>query len=191
MVVGRRLALLRPHSFVAIAAALSVGLGAPASAQSAKAQVIPLSPDDEEAIIVPAGSPMQLASAAAEYSNTKFRGQFTLSGAYEIVGYGNDASVTIWPDRKSLEKLPYWRLRGGPDELYLSNPWAFAQAVVGKDKLNKLKNGKLESVRGRVTIIADDYETSIECDAANFSARYVSLVKAMQIAALPKTEESC
>lgn len=178
---------------VAIFAALCC-MSAAAAAQVAKPQVVALHPGSEgsDAIVVPPGSHMQLASFPGEYGNeAKFRGNFTVSGAYELSGYGDESTVTIWPDDKSIKSLPYWRQRGGPEELYLSNPWAFAEAVVAKEKLAKLKAGKLEKVRGTVTIVADDYETSIECDVAGFSARFVSLVKAMQIAKIPQTEESC
>ena len=116
----------------------------------------------------------------------------TLSAAYEAGGYGDDAFVTLWPDKKSRAALPYWRLRGGPDELELTNDWDFVKAVVPKDKLALLKSGKLETVRGHVTIVADDYRTSIECDVASFSVRFVSVVgKPVQIAAIPASEEGC
>ncbi|MFL5237147.1 MAG: hypothetical protein ACJ8EL_06010 [Rhizomicrobium sp.] len=43
-----------------------------------------------------------------------------------------------------------------------------------------------------MTIIADDYKTTIECDAANFSARFVSVVKPpIRVAAAPTSEEGC
>ena len=166
-------------------------------AQSAKPRVILLHPGahsaDTEAIVIPAGSPMRLVSFPRDFeSNAAFRGHFTLSGDYELSGYGDDAVTTLWPDRRSRSVLPYWRDRGGPHEIYISNAWAFAQAVVPKNKLQTMKANKLPSVRGHVTIIADDYKTSIECDVASFSARFVSVVKpAVRIAANPKSEEGC
>jgi len=164
-------------------------------AQSAKPGVFPLYPGDPdaEAIVIPAGSPVSFDSFPPdELSNAVFRGRFTLSGIYELEAHGDDAFVTIWPDKKSRNALPYWRERGGPDEIYISNAWAFAQAVVPKDKLQNLKSEKLPSVHGHVTIIADQYETSIECDVASFSARFVSVVKpSVRIAAKPKSEAEC
>jgi hypothetical protein len=150
-------------------------------------------PPDREAIVIPAASPLKLASFPRDFeSNATFSGRISLSGAYEVGGYGDDAFATFWPDTKSRATLPYWREHGGPDELELTNDWAFVQAVVPKDKLARLKSGKLESVRGHVTIVADDYETSIECDVASFSVRFVSVVaKPVQIAAIPESEEGC
>jgi hypothetical protein len=182
------------RKLVAIFAALSF-VSAPALAQSAKPQILLLHPDaeDTEAIVIPAGSPLRLGSFPRDFeSNAAFRGRFTLSGTYELSGYGKDASATLWPDKKSRDALPYWRVHGGPNEIYISNAWAFAQAVVAKAKLQKLKAQTDSSVRGQVTIIADDYQTSIECDVASFSARFVSVVKPdVRIAAVPTSEGGC
>jgi hypothetical protein len=152
-----------------------------------------LKPPDEEAIVIPASSPLKLASFPRDFeSNASFTGEVTLSAAYEAGGYGDGAFVTLWPDKKSRSALPYWRLRGGPQELELTNDWDFIKAVVPRDKLALLKSGKLETVRGHVTIVADQYETSIECDVANFSVRFVAVVsKPVQIAALPESQEGC
>jgi len=148
---------------------------------------------DSEAIVVPAASPVRMASfPRGPESNAAFRGRFTLTGNYELSGSGEDAYITFWPDEKSRTALPYWRLRGGPKTIYLSNGWAFAQAVVPKAELQKLKADTDFAVRGQVTIVADDYQTSIECDVASFSARFVSVVEApVRIAAIPQSEEGC
>jgi hypothetical protein len=184
------------RTFVALTAALCF-IGAPALAQKARPQIFLLHPGaepaDSEAIVIPAGSSMRLASFERESEiNAAFQGRFTLSGAYEIGGYGEDSIATIRPDKKSRDALPYWRDRGGPHEIYLTNAWAFAVAVAPGAQLQKLKAGKVDLVRGRVTIVADDYQASIECDTAGFSARFVSVVRRpVQIAAIPQREEGC
>ena len=181
------------RTFVALFAVLSVTSTA-TLAQSAMPQVVLLHPgtDGTEAIVIPSGSSMHLASFPRDFeSSATFRGRFTLSGMYEVTGYGENASVTMWPDRKSRDGLPYWRVHGGPDEIDISNGWAFTRAVVPRDKLQKLKAARPDSVKGRVTIIADNYQTSIVCDVASFSARFISVVKAVQIAANPQSEEGC
>lgn len=169
---------------------------APALAQGVTPAVIPLYPGavppDSEGIVIPSGSPLTLASFPRDGSATaKFSGRFELSGTYELEGYGEDAFLTIWPDRASLDKLPYWNDRGGPERIYVSNAWAFAEAVVARDDLQKLKAETSPSISGRVTIVADQYETSIECDVAHFSARFVSLVNTLQVAAAPGSEGEC
>lgn len=176
------------------AALACIGAVAPAQ-QHVTPAVIPLNPDsdppDTEGIVVPTGSPVQLASFARDEINAKFNGRFELSGTYEIENYGEDTFVTIWPDQKSKDRLPYWHDRGGPDELYISNGREFAQAVASKDELAKLEAGRQPLIRGQVTIIADEYETGIECDAANFSARFVSVVKNIEMAGSPPEEVGC
>jgi len=170
-----------------------------ALAQGGKPQVVllhlgddPADPDSE-AIVVPAASPIRLASFPRDHeSNAAFRGRFTLTGSYELNGSGENAYITLWPDEKSRAALPFWRVRGGPNTIYLSNGWAFALAVVPKAELHKLKADTDFVVRGHVTIIADDYRASIDCDLASFSARFVSVVEApVRIAAIPQSEGGC
>lgn len=145
-----------------------------------------------EALVIPAGSPLRLASAREEDIQARFVGRFTLSGAYRVEGHGEDMSLTFWPDRRSRARLPHWEDREVPEEIYISNDSAFAQAVVPKDQLAKLEAKTLQSVSGRVTIVADSYETSISCDAVSASARFVSVVKRpVQIASLENEEVGC
>jgi hypothetical protein len=172
-------------------------VGAVAMAGSTKPLVTLLHPGahppDTEAMILPAGSPMHLASFPRDFeSNAKFHGRFTLSGAYKVQRYGEETSATIKPDKTSLKLLPYWRDHGGPDEVNISNAEAFAEAVLSPAELQALKAKKGRSPHGRITIIADDYSTSIECDVASFEARFISVViPAVRIAANPTSEEGC
>jgi hypothetical protein len=172
-------------------------MGNAALAAGGKPQIVLLRPHahppDNEAMVVPAASPMRLVSFPRDfYSSAAFRGQFTLSGKYEIGADADNTMATVWPDAPSRKLLPYWRLHGGPKEIDVSNAEAFAEAVIPREMLQKLRAGKLPSVRGRVTIIADDYKTSIECDVASFSARFISVVKPpMRVAAAPTSEEGC
>lgn len=150
-------------------------------------------PPDTEAMIVPAGSPMKLASFPRDFeSNAKFHGRFTISGAYKVERYGDETTAAIKPDKTSLKLLPYWREHGGPHEINISNADAFAEAVLSPAELQMLKAKKGRSPHGRITIVADDYSTSIECDVASFEAHFVSVVKpAIRIAASPTSEEGC
>jgi hypothetical protein len=144
-------------------------------------------------IIMPTASPLRLVSSVSPNDDLRaaFRGRFTLSGMYKVEGYGQDTLLTMWPDKKSRDSLPHWEDRDVPEELGISNAAAFARAVVPRDKLHKLKTGILPSVRGHVTIIADQYETSIDCDVVSASARFVSVVNKVQIAANPQEKETC
>ena len=144
------------------------------------------------ALVIPAGSPLRLASTHETDIQARFLGRFTLSGAYRIEGSGEEMSLSFWPDGKSRAALPHWEEREVPEEMYISNASAFIQAVVSKDQLAKLEAKAVEAVSGEVTIVADSYETSIECDATSASARFVSVVKRpVQIASVEKEVEAC
>lgn len=169
----------------------------PSLAGNTKPQIILLHPrarpPDPEALVMPAGSPVRLVSLSHDLeSNAVFHGRFTVSGVYEAEGSGDDVAVTMYPDRASLRLLPHWREQGGPDEIYISNSLTFAQAVISQEQLRKLKADKMRSVRGRITVIADDYKTSLECDGGSFEMRVISLAKpSVRIAGNPKSEEGC
>lgn len=175
------------------------GVSAPAVGQHAQPQVILMFPEDEKnedeyasAIVIPAGSSLRVTFPEHPRHNATFSGRLTLTGTYELKGYGDDAWVTLWPDSKAQATLPYWRnwWEGRPTEISLENGWAFAQAVVGKNDLHRLKADEEHSVRGQITIIVDEYQTIIECDSAHYSARFVSVVGlSVQMAANPPVEE--
>jgi hypothetical protein len=144
------------------------------------------------ALVIPAGSPLRLASTHETDILARFVGRFTLSGEYRIDGSDDGPDLTFYPDRKSRAALPHWEDREVPEEMYIANASAFIEAVVPKDELAKLKARTVESVSGRVTMIADSYETSIDCDATSASARFVSVVKRpLQIASVDKEVDEC
>lgn len=122
-------------------------VSASAPAQGGKPRFILLhpgaQPPNTEGIVIPRASPLRLTSFKRQPEiDVAFRGRFKLAGTYKVEGYGADTFATLRPDRKSRNGLPYWRDRGGPKEVYILNGWAFAQAVVRKDKLQKLKAKK-------------------------------------------------
>lgn len=177
----------------AIFAALCV-LGAPAGGKGSKPSIVLLHADSEdgEALLIPAATPLQFVGIGKEDRKATFSGRFTLTGTYEVSGHGEDAYVRLWPDKKSRDALPSWRERGGPEEIYLENGWDFAVAVARKPDLARLETDDKHQLRGRISIIADKYETYIECDAAHFTARFVSVVRPnVTIAAVAREDVGC
>ena len=169
-------------------------LSAPAGGKSPEPTLVLLRAEDAdgEAILIPAATPLSLVGIAKDEAKASFSGRFTLTGAYEISGYGEDAYVMLWPDRKSREALPYWKQRGRPEAIYLNNGWDFALAVARKPDLVRLETDEKHQVRGRISIIADNYQTYIECDAAHFTARFVSIVRPnATIAAVAREDVGC
>ena len=144
------------------------------------------------ALVVPAGSPLQLASTHETDILARFSGRFTLSGDYRVEGSGEDLSLTFWPDQESRDRLPHWQDREVPEEMYIDNSDAFIRAVVAREELARLNARSVQSLTGRVTIIADNYETSISCDATGASARFVSVVeRPLDIAGVEKEVDQC
>lgn len=181
------------QKLVAIFAALC-SMGTLTLAQSAKPRIVELHPGEEytSAIVIPAASPLVIKSIGRNQEATvDFTGSFTLSGDYALDVSEDEYYLRMWPDKKSRTALPYWRDRGAPQEIYISNAQAFAEAVLSEPRLAQLKTQKDPTVRGHVTIIADDYNASIECDATNFSARFVALEKEVRIAAKQRSEAEC
>ncbi len=168
------------HKVVTLAAALCFIAG-PALAQTPAIETLSRS-EEAKGIVVPNGSAMRLASVSREGElKATFAGQVEVSGTFEIRLLGGDAFARLWPDQKSKDRLPHWSDRGSPDEIYIINGWDFAREVAGQSKLADLKAEKLLSISGAVTIIADEYETSIECDSAQGSARFVLVMKGVEV----------
>lgn len=170
-------------------------LAVPALAGAPTKQTIALYEDypDGEALVVPASSPLRLASFTRDGEVTaKFEGRVTLTGRYEAQGYGEDVFVSFWPDEASARQLPAWRERGPADVLYLDRGWEFVQAVATPLELEKLRKDEKFKLRGRASIVADEYWTGIECDASHFGARFVSLVKSRQkLASIARAGDDC
>jgi hypothetical protein len=185
------------RTFAAIAAVLCCAATA-ALAQSAKPRTVYVQVSygaDKpypHALVIPAGSTLRLARAREDDIQASFVGRVTLSGRYRFEGSREDMALSFWPDRQSRDRLPHWKNREVPDEMSIDNVPAFARAVVPKGQLAKLNAGTLQSISGRVTIVADGYETSISCDVTSASVRFVSVVnQPVQIAAIGHEDAEC
>jgi hypothetical protein len=180
-----------------IVAALGL-ISAPAPAQEEAAPAAAPAAAASEAdvagpgIVVPNGSPLRLAAVTrAPELNATFNGSVEISGTYEVQLYGESVFASLWPDEKSRKLLPNWDGWGEVDEIYIANSEEFAAAVISKEELAKLKAGRLPLIRGQATIVADQYETGIECDSTHFSARFVSLSKNIELAGDPGHGGEC
>lgn len=147
----------------------------------------------KEGIALQAASPLRLASVVQdEFRTAKFTGQVEISGTYEIEFYDEGISASLWPDERSRKLLPYWDSRGEPEQLYISNSDAFAKAVLSTEELAKLKSGRLPLIRGQATIVADEYEASlVDCDGTSYEARFVTVVKNVELAGDPGEAGGC
>jgi hypothetical protein len=136
---------------------------------------------------MPANSPVQFLSVDEYGTDIKFKGQFTLSGTYRY-GYfrddvNGDPDLSFMPDKSIAATLPYWQGREQVDTIIFSNPEKFVKDVIPSASLKKLKNKSALSLTGRITILVDQYEASIDCDVPAYSVNFISVQKNLSLAA--------
>ncbi|HJW40437.1 MAG TPA: hypothetical protein VJ476_04310 [Rhizomicrobium sp.] len=142
----------------------------------------------DDQIVVPDHSSLVFERFDKDNITVHFTGKTELAGTYyygaqAIDDGSNSMSVYFRPDRTSMVRLPAFRDHGRPDDIFVTNPAAFVRAVLPRMKTRPTKS----YASGHVTIIVDRFEASIECDAPNFSARFVSVVAPapMRMAQMP------
>jgi hypothetical protein len=161
------------------AAALSAIAGA--SSVIAETRISP----GHNAIVIPDGAPMRFASFGRE-ETAKFKGRFELRGTYRY-GYVIDRpasrsrrerlTLAFAPDLPLAEKLPYWQGLAPPAALGFSNERTFVRRAIPAEAVAKLKQKTVRSISGRAAILVEDYRAHIECGDANYSIRFVSLIR--------------
>jgi hypothetical protein len=154
-----------------------------------KAKEIAWAKGDDEAIVIPAGSPVHFAHYDKDHY-ARFTGRFVLTGTFvygcdiecEPPLHQADVYASIVPDRAMAAVLPHWKLRNSDMRIYLDNGERLASQIVSKRERAALLAGKVDSVRKKVSIVVDDFRAGIECDSASYSARFVALAKPVQVA---------
>jgi len=135
---------------------------------------------------IPKGSPAAFAKRG-DYTTAFFDGQFRLSGKYfysRLPSISNedieDPGIRLYfiPDRKTRMKLPYWVQRGHVKEIWFTNNADFIHDVIPPSVITSIgTSGRVAS--GRVTIVVDSYQASVECDTPSYAVRYIA-VNALQ-----------
>jgi len=150
-----------------------------------------------DTIVVPSGSPVRFASMD-EHGRASFKGRFVLSGTYYYgdneYSDGPDVYLTLYfvPDPDIAARLPYFKIRGRPSVIFLNNSDTFVNAVVSRQTLARLQKKGAPRAAGKIAIWADGFEARIECDAAEFRSRFVSIYKpARALVAANKQDFDC
>ena len=154
--------------------------------------IIPLPGDPDEAVIVPRDSPVKF-RGWDKYGYAEFEGRFTLSGTFTYGCWSNcaddngpveesDLDVRIVPDPSIGERLPHWRHRKNDMLILITRSRRLAASIASPRQHAALRSGKLEHLRGQTTIVVEQFETGLECDSANFRARFVAIAKAAKLA---------
>ena len=134
-------------------------------------------------VVVPANSPVKLAPQPDKESDAiaSFDGQLTLTGEYT---YGWDSfdedgmdwlTLSFTPDKAVVGRLPHMKDRPA-DFFEFVNEDDFITAAIPSQTLKLLKDKKVKSVNGRITIVADHFTIAhIPCDTTGYLIRFISV----------------
>lgn len=141
-----------------------------------------------EALIIPAESSLKFAGWD-KYGYAKFKGSFIVTGTFtygcavDCEGPVEDAYIRLdlVPDKAIAARLPHWKLRDNDRMLVISHERNLAHVIATRKQYADIRSGRIQYLQGRVSIVVDDFRTGIECDSANFQARFVSIVQAPKV----------
>jgi len=134
-------------------------------------------------IIVPKGSPVKF-NDWHEYGYARFDGRFVLTGQYALTltdncerpGTEDCLVVDIDPDPEIAARLP--RVKNHGDVwITISEDGRFLRSIAGPRERAKLLSGKIRSVTGRTSIVADQFSVGGDCEQVWYSARFVAFAK--------------
>jgi len=138
---------------------------------------------DGEGLLVPADSPVQFDRIDENYT-AHFKGQFLVSGTYvldceycEPGAADNQLRLSIVPDSATRRRLPKWKKDRTDMKLFIVDGEPLIRSISTPAERARLFAGSLRSIKGSTSIIVEDFETTIECDSASFSARFVAIAK--------------
>ena len=157
---------------------------------SAGPTIVPLSGMGDEALVIPAASPVQFTGFAKEGTTAHFSGRFELSGTFV---YGclmectaplepDQLEAFVVPDQQFAALLPNWKVRGEVKRIYIWNGDDLASQFLTAEERAALLSGKIPDIRRYVAITVEDFAAGIECDSASYTARFVALARPPEIA---------
>ena len=141
----------------------------------------PLPDDPTEGVIVPPDSPVRF-RGFGKYGVAQFDGRFVLTGTV-VYGCAIDCEekpddrflrADVVPDPAGAARLPHWKRHDNDIRIVIDPPERFVRTITTSSQRVALRSGKLADVRGRIAVVVDHFEASIECDSASFFARFVS-----------------
>lgn len=156
-------------------------------------QIIPLPGEDSygEALIIPADSPVKF-QRFDQYGRAHFSGRFALTGKFSwgcewdcdgstSVNEAENFDLQLIPDADVAARLPRWKVHDNDIAVSISGASRFTHSITTSLQRADLASGRLEDVEGRVSITVDQFETGLDCDSANASARFVAVTQAPKL----------
>lgn len=154
-------------------------------------------PESGDAIILPPNSSLHFRAFGPEHA-VEFDGPVELSGTWY---YGDnqfndtdavDATLYFVPDKASLSRLPRFKQRGQPGDIFLTNGADLLRAVASKTDQAKAEKKGSKYLSGKVDIWVDQFEAGIECDAPFFNARFLRMASPpLRVALSNMPDEGC
>jgi len=188
MTINHRTA--RASSGAAALFMIHVAATAPACAAEQKIALA----DGADTLIIPANSPVRYQSTGKN-DDIHFVGRFILTGEFHY-GCASDCDdkqpsfeFVIAPDADLKARLPHWSQRTGDLRISIDASRRLVPAIIPRRRLALVRAGKLDAVSGRVSILVENYTADIECDAPQYSVRFVALVKPVQVATASNSGE--
>ena len=163
-------------------AALIVGAAAP------QPRYVPLGKYDE-GLVIPANSPVKFRHFGQYHDSALFSGRFVVEGVFILdcdycePGYkDNQLRLSIIPDPAIAARLPHWKVHDNGIAIIITDAGPFIDAISTSAERRSLLSGKVGEIRGRTAIVIDQYELGLECDSANYTARFVAVAKPPKVA---------
>lgn len=179
-------------------------LGLPAVAASPDPKTVPFGNSDR--LIVPTDSPVRFSGFDSKQPpmTAAFEGRFLLTGTYyygdnDFNDSGDDdpslyaflPQAYIIPDDDVATRLPRFAIRNRRQTIFISNPSAFAGAVVSKALARRVRCRHCGDVTGHIAIWVDRFTAGIECDNSVYEVRFLSIYKPARLALVPRPSRSC
>jgi len=139
-----------------------------------------------EFLIVPDTSPVRFQGWREHGSTAHFGGRFVLSGTFILQCSGlcnedDNVELYIVPDRALLARLPHWKLHKNDMMIAVMRPSQVAKKITTSIQRTRLASGKLPDIRGRISIVAEDFTTQMICDSADYYVRFIAVSKPAKI----------
>ena len=144
---------------------------------------IPLGKYDE-GLVIPASSPVKF-RRFGPYDRARFSGRFIVEGTWvldcnfcEPGEKDNQLHLSLVPDPPMAARLPHWKMHDNDIAIDIVRAQRFISSVSSADERRMLLSGKLDEIRGHAALLVDEFEAGLDCDSANYSARFVAVAKA-------------
>jgi hypothetical protein len=179
---------MRAHPVSVSILVAALGLAAPAQAREGASRIA----SDGMVLVIPAASPVRLASSEHRSVLARFTGRFTITGFYSIecaIDFNgacplNGLELYIEPDPTLRALLPRWDMyKGNRPLIELTDADRFIKDHIDAPTLAAFKAGRIEHKTGYAAIVVKDLVTGVDCDAPWYSATFVSSAPVARLAA--------